>query len=236
MPNFTKRSQQKELLDEPNISFDAIKINMEELNVINRLTGGHATTIAGLKNFLPSINAKQLPIKIYEIGCGGGDNLRVIKNWCSRHGIIATYTGVDINAACVAFAKTRIRNEGINFICSDYKHVKFIQKPDIIFSSLFCHHFTNEALIDMMKWLQENTNLGFFINDLHRYPIAYYFIKWSTNFLSKSYLVKNDAPISVLRGFSKKDWQHLFTSSNITHYSIKWQWAFRWLVWVENKK
>ena len=102
----------------------------------------------------------------------------------------------------------------------------------IIFSSLFCHHFTNEQLVEMLLWMQKNSLHGFFINDLHRHAIAYYFIKSATALFSQSRLVKNDAPVSVLRGFKKREWKDLFQKAGISNYSIKWKWAFRFLVVV----
>ena len=60
--------------------------------------------------------------------------------------------------------------------------------------------------------------------------LAWFLIKNITKLFSKSYLVKNDAAVSVARGFRKKDWQHLFRQAGIENYNISWQWAFRFLV------
>jgi hypothetical protein len=49
------------------------------------------------------------------------------------------------------------------WICSDYAAVNFDKnQPDIIFSSLFCHHFTNEELVSMLQWMKQNSRIGFF--------------------------------------------------------------------------
>ena len=82
----------------------------------------------------------------------------------------------------------------------------------------------------MMQWMQRNSNIGFFINDLHRNTLAYYSIRILTRWFSKSYLVKNDAPLSVLRGFKKNEWEAIMQQAGIQHYSIEWKWAFRWLI------
>ncbi|MBS1567088.1 MAG: SAM-dependent methyltransferase, partial [Bacteroidetes bacterium] len=102
----------------------------------------------------------------------------------------------------------------------------------IIFSSLFCHHFTDEELHDMLPWMQCNALAGFFINDLHRHPLAYYSIKWLTAAFSRSYLVKNDAPLSVRRGFVKNEWQSILRQAGMNRYRLQWKWAFRWLLVV----
>ncbi len=229
--NFSVRSHQKELLDKDDIPFDLIRQNMHELNVINTYLGGHAITLNGLKKLV----GHKKEIAVCEIGCGGGDNLLAIKKWCDKKNINAHLIGIDINNNCIEYAKSKIKNKNFSLISSDYSTYKFSEKPDIIFSSLFCHHFTNEELFSMLRWMQTNSSVGFFINDLHRNVLAYYSIKWITKIFSKSYLVKNDAPLSVLRGFKREEWKLLFQQSNINTYSLQWKWAFRWLIVAPNK-
>jgi 2-polyprenyl-3-methyl-5-hydroxy-6-metoxy-1,4-benzoquinol methylase len=228
MTKFKIRSQQKEILDQDNIPFSDIEKNMEELNFINSRLGGHSITLKGFTGLLE----RRKEISVCEIGCGGGDNLQYISEYCKKKGIKSLFAGIDINKDCIAFGERNTKIEHVNFIVSDYKDVKFAEKPDIIFSSLFCHHFSSEELIDMLHWMGENSSIGFFINDLHRHPLAYYFIKIATQLFSKSYLVKNDAPISVLRGFKKSEWKKIFKKAEIDNYSIQWKWAFRYLIIV----
>jgi hypothetical protein len=82
----------------------------------------------------------------------------------------------------------------------------------------------------MVVWMERHSSCGFFINDLHRHPIAYYLIKIITGVFSSSPLVKNDAPISVRRGFTKKDWKNILNDSRIKSSMVSWEWAFRYLI------
>lgn len=202
---------------------------MKELAVINQRLGGHRITLEGVKALLKQDNHKE-PLRITEIGCGGGNNLNFIQQWAKKNHLHVELTGIDINEECIAFAKTQPVNKTINFICSDYRSAMLPGSTHIIFSSLFCHHFTDDELIAQLQWMHRNSMVGFFINDLHRHPLAYYSIKLLTSIFSKSYLVKNDAPISVSRGFIKKEWDNLFTQAGIKSFTCQWKWAFRWLV------
>lgn len=201
---------------------------MRELNTINQWLGGHSITLKGLKQIIAP--HKKQHYSIVEIGCGGGDNLYAIKKWALKKRITIELIGVDINEECIQYAKEKEENKDIQFVCSDYRNVNFLQKPDVIFSSLFCHHFTDEELAAQLQWCYQQSAIGFFINDLHRHPLAYYSIQLLTKLFSKSYLVKNDAPLSVARGFIKKDWEQIFKAADIHSFQCKWQWAFRWLV------
>ncbi|MEJ7627830.1 MAG: methyltransferase domain-containing protein [Ferruginibacter sp.] len=226
MINLSERSDTKELLDSNNIPFADIKQNLKELNKINTLLGGHKITIQGVKKILGIINNE---VTICEIGCGGGDNLAAIAKWCRSVNIKAQFIGIDIKKECIDFAQIQYPQLNATWIVSDYAKVEMSKKPDIIFSSLFCHHFKEEELVKMLQWMQHNTVKGFFINDLQRHPLAYHSIKILTALFSRSYLVKNDAPLSVTRGFLKKDWLRILNSAGI-NASVKWMWAFRYLV------
>lgn len=225
--NLKQRSYQSELLDSDNIPFADIRQNMAELDFINTYLGGHQITIAGLKKLLG--NRKQ--IHVCEIGCGGGDNLVALHKWCYKNAIKANFTGIDIKDSCIAFAREkRLLANNTNWIISDYRTALLPQKPDIVFSSLFCHHFSEVQLIEQLQWMQYNSQIGFFINDLHRHPLAYHSIKLLTKLFSKSYLVKNDAPLSVARGLKQSEWKNILQQAAIQNATIEWKWAFRWLV------
>jgi 2-polyprenyl-3-methyl-5-hydroxy-6-metoxy-1,4-benzoquinol methylase len=221
------KSYELELLDQEIIPFEDILLNMHELNTINTILGGHAITIKGFKQLL----ADRKKITVCEIGCGGGDNLLAILRYCQKNQIEVQLIGVDIKKECISVAQQhRLLAENAIFLCTDYLMVDFDVQPDIIFSSLFCHHFNNEQLKVQLNWMQKNAKLGFFINDLHRHWLAHVSIKILTGIFSKSYLVKHDAPLSVLRGFLKKEWKMIFASAGLSSVQISWQWAFRHLI------
>ena len=227
MINLKERSKETEILDEDDLPFEDVKICMKELNSINTLLGGHKITLQGINHFYHQTDTQ---FTVCEIGSGGGDNLKAISNKFTK----ATFIGIDLKESCIDFAKQQYKELKAEWIASDYSQVQFASKPEIIFSSLFCHHFNNEQLVAMLSWMKQNSQKGFFINDLQRNTTAYYLIKWLTSVFSKSYMVKNDGPISVARSFRKKDWQLLFSKAGINNYSIKWKWAFRYLVVCKN--
>jgi 2-polyprenyl-3-methyl-5-hydroxy-6-metoxy-1,4-benzoquinol methylase len=142
-------------------------------------------------------------------------------------------TGIDWKDSCIEVAKQNIiLKDKATWICNDYRDVTFEEPPDIIFSSLFCHHFSNDELVSQLQWMHQNCRLGFFINDLHRHWLAYHSIAMLTTFFSKSYLVKNDAPLSVGRGFLKAEWELLLELAGQKHGLVKWKWTFRHLILV----
>jgi 2-polyprenyl-3-methyl-5-hydroxy-6-metoxy-1,4-benzoquinol methylase len=228
--NFIIRSYSSELLDQPNIPAVDIQRNLHELSIINKKLGGHACTLNGFYQ----LAEKKNDLHVCEIGCGGGDNLKAIEKSLHNERKNIHFTGIDINPNCIQVAESLPWNRKVDFIVSDYKKIDFKTRPHIIFCSLFCHHFREDELIQMFQWMKENCTVGFFINDLHRHPLAFHSIRMLTAAFSKSYLVKHDAPLSVLRGFKKRELKALLEKSGIIHYTVRWKWAFRWLVIVHS--
>ena len=215
------KSYQKELLDADEIPEKDLILNLKELKFINTYLGGHAVIEKGLKLF------GRTALNILEIGSGGGDNLIFLKNKFQNN----QYAGLDIKEVCIKYAAAQ--DPSIDWILADYKEHKPKKTYDIIFNSLFCHHFNDDELVKMLQWMKKNAKLGFFIGDLHRHWLAYYSIKLLTTFFSSSYLVKNDAPLSVKRGFTRNEWKLLLKKAGIENYKIKWCWAFRYLIIVK---
>lgn len=235
MPDFTSRSSAKEMLDMDNVPFLDIKNNMAELEIINKYLGGHRINIMGIKSILHGkpthACSADAPLLICEVGCGGGDNLNAIAVWCRQNQTPVKFIGIDINNECITYAKWHSEvTDSAEFITSDYKQVTFQRKPDIIFSSLLCHHLDEQELVSLLGWCRTNSTLGFFINDLHRHPLAFYSIAGLTKLFSKSYMIKNDAPLSVLKGFRKSEIIALLHKAMIKNFRVQWRWAFRWLV------
>ena len=218
---FKIRSYKKELLDGDSIPNLDLYQNLKELNIINKLLGGYNISFKALKKVL----VKNKVCVIADIGCGGGDTLKQIQNWNKKEKYLLKLVGIDLKQTCIDYSNQN--NTVIQFICDDYKTIlNYIPKVDIMHACLFCHHLTEAEIIDLIKFCNEK-NITLIINDLERNPIAYYAIRFLTQVFSKSYLVKNDAPLSVLRGFKKKEWKDIIKQSLVKNYSINYKWAFR---------
>lgn len=217
------RSQQKELLDADDIPTADLFQNLKELDRINTLLGGYDITFSALKKIIKP----DKPYTLIDIGCGGGDTLKHIKKWQIRKDLTLNLIGIDLKPVCIEYANQQNPAQNIRYICDDYRNMFLhVQDIDIIHACLFCHHLTETQLVELIDFALKR-HITLVINDLERNPIAYYAIKTLTALFSKSYLVKNDAPLSVARGFKKKEWLHIINKAGATHFSVKNKWAFR---------
>lgn len=230
MNRFSSRSNEIEIMDDLNCSGEVVNQTLRELDIINRWLGGNRITWQGIETLTRTLTDKNKRLSIADIGCGSGDVLMLIHNRLSKKGIPHTLQGVDANVSIIGYARRKAA--GINSISFQEENIlneSFRAKQfDIVTATLFLHHFNSDELIDILRSLYNQVRMGIVINDLHRHPIAYYAIKLLTRLFSKSAMVKYDAPLSVLRGFRKREWLHILDRAGIKSYSLQWKWAFRW--------
>lgn len=229
MPDFSLRSTKEELLDEINLDRKELFQNLRELESINRLLGGHKASLKGLRKVMTDPNKTY---RIVDFACGGGDTLRAIDQWAKRKKIKVELHGFDLLADAIAYAKENSKGYNITYEVADFNTFES-KNCDIAICSLVCHHFYSEKLNAFLSKMHEVANKAIIINDLHRHWFAYHSIKLLTQLFSKSRLVKNDAKLSVLKGFTKKEWQSIVEENGFSTFHIEWVWAFRHLIVIE---
>lgn len=226
---FKNRSNQKELLDAEDIPMRDLHRNLSELDTINHHLGGYKVSINGLSEIL---NQKDNISTILDLGFGGGDSIKQLSNYFYHKKPSLFFYGVDLKSDCYSYATENLNTfPNKKLICDDYRNIpsELLKEIDVIHCCLFLHHLTDNEIIELFTFSKKNKCI-LLVNDLHRNWMAYYSIKYLTALFSKSYLVKNDAPISVLRGFKKKELIRLLKQSGFENYSVNWKWAFRYTV------
>lgn len=190
-------------------------------------------TLQGLERLMTD---KSKVYKIIDIGCGGGDTLLAIHHWAAAKGYKVELTGVDLLKDAIHYASVRCAEiENLELIQSDFEKLpRWDNEYDISICSLFCHHLYGETLEALIVTMKRIARVGVVINDLQRHPLAYYSIAILTRILSKSTYVRHDAPLSVLRGFSREELSDLLRRCGIDQHSIEWKWAFRYLIVIRN--
>jgi 2-polyprenyl-3-methyl-5-hydroxy-6-metoxy-1,4-benzoquinol methylase len=231
MPDFTSRSQGIELMDDLNCSGAVVDQTLKELEFINTWLGGNAVTLSGVIKLLKA-SGKKKDIVVADLGCGGGDMLKLIDRWAKGNGYSLRLKGFDANPNIIRYAtehaakNPRITFQTMDIFSDEFRKCQF----DIVIGTLFYHHFTSDQLSQFFSQLKKQCTVGILINDIHRHPLAFYSIKWLTQWFSKSPMVKYDAPLSVLRAFQKNEIESILKRASFSRYDIDWKWAFRWRV------
>jgi SAM-dependent methyltransferase len=231
-----------EIMDGEDFSPREYEKTLEELELINRLTNGYQPTLDSIEKLLSANqDTKKRNIRILDIGFGYGDTLRAISRWAKAKKIKVDLVGVDLNPQAREHAQKATPAEAnIRFITADIFKMPSVTPSDaetpsdgrfdIVVNSLFMHHLRDQEIVRVLRWMTENSRLGWVINDLHRHPIAYHFIKHATKLTGFSRLICNDAPLSVARSFRRSDWRGYLAEAGIPEsaVTIRWHFPFRY--------
>jgi 2-polyprenyl-3-methyl-5-hydroxy-6-metoxy-1,4-benzoquinol methylase len=227
--DFTYRSSAIEIMDDLACDGEVVFQTLRELDIINQWLGGNAVTVNALKNSWKKI-PKEYIITIADLGCGGGEMLRIISKLAEKENRKVRLTGFDANPHIIEYARSHSKDfssitfETTNVFSKDFQNQKF----DFVLATLFLHHFSEDELTSLFFSLKNQTRSAIIINDIHRHPLAYYSIKWLTQWFSRSAMVRFDAPLSVMRAFKKNELSNVLKKAEIKNYLMKWKWAFRW--------
>jgi len=234
MPDYAKRSEQIEIMDDFELSGEIIDITLRELETINLLLGGNHVTLSGVSKLIQGRQATE-KLVIADLGCGSGDILKLIRKMLNQKGVAAELIGIDANPNITAFAAEHtsvqddIRYEALDIFSDEFAKRRF----DIVTGTLFFHHFSSGQLINFFRQLKDQVRIGIVINDIHRHWFAYRSINLLTRLFSKSYMVKHDAGVSVMRAFRRNELEKIIHKAGFKRYTIKWMWAFRWQVVID---
>lgn len=232
MMDFSQRSLQAELMDTEIASFEQFRQCLRELETINGWTWAYRPTLRWLKRIGHS---KHLSI-IWDVGSGGGDMLRRIIRHQAGYTPGTKLIGIDLNPWAQKAAEAWSHDLPIHFKTGDIFDSESAQNSDVIISSLFAHHLNDEQLVQYLRWMELHSTVGWFINDLHRHWLPYYFIKATTHLLSRNRFIKHDAAVSVSRAFTRADWVRLLELAAIPAECVRIRWYLPFRYCVERKK
>lgn len=196
-------------MDGPLLDPGELYCNLNELIFINRFTASYRTTYKELRRLLPS---GQKRFRILDLGCGAGDWLNFLHKKSKSEGLNFILTGNDAESHAIEFSRQKFPDLAprVDWRICDFREILRSPEPfDIITCNLFCHHLTDEEIVELLDLMASKARLGFIINDLERHRLAYWGIWVLTRIFSRSRYTKNDAPLSVKRGFRVSEWKKL---------------------------
>ncbi|HTB97887.1 MAG TPA: methyltransferase domain-containing protein [Terracidiphilus sp.] len=212
--DFHARAQLTELMDEP-CSREDMRACLIDLAKLNRWFLGYRPILRWLDAFLPLKH--DAPIRILDVGCGGGDSLRRVARWAADRRIEIQLVGLDLNADAVSIAEEFSNpSQNIEWVCCDVFDYQPPKPFHIVMSSLFTHHLRDQAIVRFLGWMESHASLGWLINDLSRAPVPYHLLKAFSRVAGLHRFVQHDGPVSIARAFVREDWQHLCGAAGLS--------------------
>lgn len=229
MPDLRERSTGSERMDDFAIGGEELKEALRQLRLINRLLGAAWPTLWGVKRLWREAG-RPAQLHVLDVGAASGDAGHLMLRWAERAGIELRITLLELNPETCAHAQEYwVAEPRVQVRQGDLFELGG-GEADLITASLVLHHLPTPEVARALQRLRRAARIGLVVNDLHRHPLAWSFIRGATALLSRNPMIRHDAPLSVARSFSRSDLAELQRLEGLTDLRFRWAPLFRWLL------
>lgn len=227
--DFSRRADPAELpewMDAP-CSYEQFRDCVRDLGSVNRWTFAYRPTLRFLGQAASKSQRAGRPLRVVDVGAGGGDTLRRIAVWAARRRLAVELTGIDLNPhatrAAQEFSAGDRRFAAIRWITGDVFTEPAVQGCDIALSSLVTHHMRDAEIVRFLQWMERTARAGWFVSDLLRSAKAYRVFRVLSTVMRWHPFVRHDGPVSIRRGFREADWQRLLAEADVPMAAVALQ-------------
>ncbi len=232
MRSFATRSGEDELMDGDAVPADVFAACVVDLARVNTLTLARPPTLAFLDRAMRGRDP-DMPVTILDVGFGAGDMLRAIHRWAQRRGREVRLIGIDLNPRSAPIAEALTPADWrIDYRTGDLFAIDPAESIDLVLSSLVTHHMPDEEIVRFLIWSTQRARIGWFVNDLHRHWLPFYFFRTITGITPWHPFVRHDGLVSIARSFRRADWTRLIDAAGLADdgIDIAWRFPFRYCV------
>ncbi len=210
---FRRRSTQVEFFDLPDLAEAETATAFSSLDRLNRIFQIEQPFASVLPRWLGPARCEQL--RILDVGAGTGLLGRKLSAWATRHGWRWEFTNLDFNRLALKAGGATRAVAGSAFA------LPFAENTfDLVVASQMTHHLTDAEVLAHLREAWRVTNDAVFICDLHR-NVGLYLLLWlTTRLMVVTQQVRDDALISVKRGFHLDDWRQLIQPAGLTNARV----------------
>lgn len=94
--------------------------------------------------------ARRRPIRLLDVGAGGGDVSRALAAWSRRDGLKVAVTALDADARAIAWARSR--GSGVEYRCAHTSELAEAgEEFDLVISNHLLHHLGSDELATVLR-------------------------------------------------------------------------------------
>ena len=221
------RIYEEEKLDAGEGTDTDVAHSLSDLRRINRFLGGRRVILRALAQCLDDPGSQD--VSLLDVGTGSADIPMAVAADCDRRGLESFIAAVDISERNLRVSRSRLNvSTDINLVQADSLRLPFATHSfDFVTASLFLHHFRDEDVVRLLADFARIAKRAVIVNDLVRNLVPYYFTRISGPLLAWSFLTRNDAPVSVLRGFTTDEMKDLARRAGLSNVQMRRSFPYR---------
>jgi SAM-dependent methyltransferase len=195
------RRPSREFLDDPRISSDEMLRSLRDLALVNRRWGGSRALERHLTERARQSGSRR--VSVLDVGAGAGDVCRRLARALRRTGIEATAVALDLQWRHIAAGHRMNPGDRLPCVAADAFRLPFAARSfDWVVSTLFCHHFSPEENIPLLRELARVARSGFALLDLRRHVFPLVFVSLAGRAVFESRISVADGAASVRQAYT----------------------------------
>jgi ubiquinone/menaquinone biosynthesis C-methylase UbiE len=209
-----KRVDTPELLDEHDAPAEDVERSLRDLRRFNSIWGGTRAYRKLLRRMQPA--------SILDVATGSADNIE------SAGGF---RVGLDFKIDHLLYMRD---GSGVRRVAGDALRLPFRDASfDVVTSAHFFHHLNPDENRAMLHDALRVARRGVIINDTRRHWVPYLFVRLLGALRLVGTITRNDAPASVLRGYTIDEARAIAANAGAARFEIVRLWPFRFglLLW-----
>jgi 2-polyprenyl-3-methyl-5-hydroxy-6-metoxy-1,4-benzoquinol methylase len=230
-PALDHRQLEPELMDQPldRAAHEAALVGLRRVNSLSTSTRLIWRTLVELDRKRTAAE----PLRVLDLGSGGGDVLIRLAKWARRAGRKMLFHGCDMSDSARQIATAAAQR-------GDVPHVEFFQTNvladgvpggyDVVMCSLFLHHFDDETALRLLMRMREAAGVAVLVDDLLRTKPGYALCWAGCRILTRSPVVHYDGPQSVRAAFTLDEARRLFERAGYSGATFRRHWPERFLM------
>lgn len=223
IPDLSARVREPEVMDDPSLEPDDHREALVALSRVNRVSRTAARVTREIQR-MPC----DRPLRLLDVGCGGGDAVIEVARWAARRGRAIRAVGLDRSAVALAHAREAADRSGakVEFVEGDAIG-GFPEGPwDLVVINLFLHHLSDDEVVKLLGVVRRRGR-ALLAQDLVRDRVGYLMAWFGMRLLSRSRVGHVDGPLSVRAGFLPGELLALAHRSGLHSARVRTSWPSR---------
>ena len=215
-------------MDLPDANPALLEDDLRNLRTINRYFGGIRAVRRHIRPLLGRVNGVS-STSVLDLATGSADHPLALVELGRRIGREIQVTAVDANPRMVDVSRRRTAHEpGITILEGDIRRPPWEDGSfDIVLCSLALHHCSDEEAREVVRNMVRLSRVGFIVNDLKRTRLAVGAAWCWTRLSTRNPMTRNDAVVSVWRGFTEAELRAIARDSGVRSFSLHREPLFR---------
>lgn len=221
----------QEFMDDPNCDLEMLYATYNQFETVNQLIGGWKRIYTN--HIRPALLTADDNASILDIGCGGGDILRMLNTFCVDDGLNVQFTGIEPDNRAIKYIESQSWPANFTFRNTN-SHKLAHQKRTftVVISNHLIHHLTAKELDHICADAEMLADEIVIFSDIERSDIGYLGFRTIAPLLFRNSFIVADGIRSIRRSYRKDELQSLLPGG----WNVHRQFPFRLLATYKEDK